>query len=1522
MARKKLNKNLVVVLTLFAFAAIVVLSVLMLRSLQKGDPQHFVDLAVKHEEKGEWRQAALFYGKAWEKSRNWEYLVLRGDMLLNEGEVGMALRDWREVLVNSPDMVQAHLRQLEILLELAQQSGQMRSWTAVQEAAEPLLELETAQKHQAFAHYALGLALMGLESQAADNAERGMHELHEAVRLAPEDVEYAIDLATYQAQRGKQDAGEQLFEELLQRHAEPGAAASKVRTAYAKYLAGQGRSADAERYLNEGVSFAQGESEVLLEARMALADYLARQWATTKTGERTGDSELLRRAEELLMQCVEENPDEFGPSVRLALLYKASQRPERVVEVCDQRLTLGFSRKGLKSGQNKLDAFRLMIMGSEASVAMAQDPEVSQDEGRRAEWLARAESYVAQAGSEFVDHPKVLSQSGRIKLARGGDRDALDDFRRADELYQAAGVVDWENKLRLANLHLDLNEAGAARAVLEEALNQAGDRVVLSCWILYARVLLHNAQRGEPIDAQTAGKVERALAVIASVDPDRPELRQLQAVFLELQGKPGQAGMLTESPTARALLEARERVIQGDTDGAVALLQEALVDAPADNRLVTAAVRDLLRLGRAGEAEAVAKRALELKPDDAQLRKLAVFASEEMSPEDRDAALLDIINSEEDAFQRSWDLIDYYWRREDPAAALRYFAEAEQHLIEKDTEQARKSTIAQHRALLKAKLFVAKQADDAEAMAAARDSAVKYNVDGAEGKSLVGLYHMYRDEVEPAIVALAAAVEAQPTDARSLTYLAQCYQNVERLDAARDLFERATRMNPNEALAHKGLAAIAKQQGEERSYRRHLAICEGLIPGDPWVQGEVLARKEQDNPEQAIIDREALLATDPDNVANLARLAALAETLGDQAKADGYYQRILDIRGDEQGVVALVSKYFVRTGRPESSLEVVNEYVDSKTTADEKADARILIAAHYLGLQELDLAETALLEAADVSRTLAVCHSLGDFNLRTLHRPSEALRWYEQAAELARQQSSPKLSKILGARIICVMHREVDDLDAAQTYVDEFLAEFPDDPQGALWEGELHARRGQIDQAIDAFSRYLEARPNEPYALFQRAQHYGAMGRTAEAIQDLEAIKRVDPTALRLEPRILLARMHRQAGMTDAWLSELESIVADAPDSAPALEELISALIDEGRLVDADRRVTTEINRSGDETDSRWLFLRGRISRDLGKAPEALRDFRRGAELAGYTPEALANVLGLYMQLGQNAEAVRYYDQHAGNTEQTPGLQSHYARALAGAGQMPEAVREFRRAMGLAEAVSVQAVAAVAADIRSAFPGADGLQRAIALFEADVLDGRVARMNRRILARLYEADGRTEASAAELDRLLSTATEDKERVSLLIELAELQQNAGDTARAVELYEDVLRYSSDNWIVLNNIAYLLADELGQTERALPYARRAVAIADRPNTLDTLGWIYVGLGQYPRAVAELSRAVRLAPSDALAHYHLGEAYRRNRQFIEASSVLERGRETAQSIGDTALIELIDTAADRAARGDGDV
>ncbi|MFQ5589718.1 MAG: tetratricopeptide repeat protein [Phycisphaerae bacterium] len=1520
MARKRLNKRLVIAVTLFVFVAAIILSALMLRQLQRGDPKRFVALAVRYGSEEAWEQAALFYRKAWENSGDPAYLVKSGEMLLEGGEVRQALAFWRQALVGDPSLVDAHMKRIELLLELASLLGSVDEHQALRDAAAALIEVdaELTPAQRAFARNANGVALINLASQNEANVENGLAELRKAVELAPDNVDYAIELAMSYARLQRHEEAREIFREYSDRFDSPSREGAKIHSAYARYLAEwpdeedrAGSFEQAEQLFERSLALALNAPAALRGAKLHYAVLLSQRWAESVADEleASASQPLFDHAETLLLQCIEADPDAFDAYVRLATLYKMARRHADVVRLCDERVGRGFSRKGVQAVRDKASAFRLLILASEACVAQAVTASEEGKGERKGELIAEARRYMNDAGAEFPNHPDVLSQSGRLKLALGQERSALEDLRQAYDAYRAKNLVNWENTLILARLHLKLNEPGAAKDIIERVWGESRQSRNTPLLLAYAEALLRT------------NDADRALAVVDSVllrHPSNADARRIKAAVYALQGRPHQAGSLVDSLAMQAMLEAQALSVAGDAAGAVTVRLKALEQNPADVQLVGATVSELLRLNRAAEAQTVLKRAIAADPDSTVFKRLMVLATKGLSDEERDAAVLEIIEDQPDRYRRALDLVDFYARKDDAASALTYLDEAERHLIDRDTPLATNATPAHHRTLLEAKVRFAAALDDEEAMEQARNAAEKYNVDAAGGKTILALYHMQRGEMEPAIAALRAVVELQPTDAVSLTRLGQCLQRTNRNSEARLYYEQAIRINPNEAHAHRGLAALAKSQGDSETYDVELELCGRLIPDDPWVKAELLARQEEADPKSAITRREALLKEHPDDTHNLFRLARLCEAAGEIPDADRYWENLLALvtrqedRNMEQGAVVAAAKYYRRTGRPEKSLRLVTRFAESGKTDEERADAQVLVAAHYLSQGQLDLVKTTLLAAADIAPTFEIAYSIGEFYLRTADRPEAALEWFDRAVELARRDKLPQLRNVLITRITCLLHRSLDDLESAQKHVAEFIAEYPDDPQGQLLASEVHARKGEISEAVAALSEFLEKEPGHLYARIKRAQHYASLGHLTDAIEDLEVIKRSGAAiSSQIAPRILLARLRFHAGRRDAWLRELQSLVEDAPDSTQAFTELVRAYMIEERFDDADTALTSRINRSADKPDPRWFFLRGQVSLEVKDYNRALADFRRGAQLSDFSSESLRRVLDTYWRAKRYQEGIEFYKQHADAVKNDPAVVSRYARLLASAGREPEAVEAFRRAMYLAIEDTAVSVRSVTADLRSA-PWS--VEHALTLFDTPVPAPEAARANDRILVRLYSMSDRAGEAAAKLDHLIHNTTRDALRADLLVERAELHQVLHDYEKTRRDYEEALKYDSDNWIIMNNLAYVLADKLNNSAVALPYAKKAVALSNAATALDTLGWIYTGLGQYSAAIAELSRAIRLDTSLTIAYYHLGETRRRNGEFLEAKLVLDEGLTMAKEAREDSLVALFEAALEK--------
>ena len=109
--------------------------------------------------------------------------------------------------------------------------------------------------------------------------------------------------------------------------------------------------------------------------------------------------------------------------------------------------------------------------------------------------------------------------------------------------------------------------------------------------------------------------------------------------------------------------------------------------------------------------------------------------------------------------------------------------------------------------------------------------------------------------------------------------------------------------------------------------------------------------------------------------------------------------------------------------------------------------------------------------------------------------------------------------------------------------------------------------------------------------------------------------------------------------------------------------------------------------------------------------------------------------------------------------------------------------------------------------------------------------------------------------------------------------------------AKEQYELAYNKMPSSDMIKNNLAILLVNHLPSEENT----RKAVELvsgfstAKEPNYLDTLGWVQLHAGNTPQAISFLQQAVGLKQTPEF-RYHLGMAYKKNGQLVEAKKELE--------------------------------
>jgi Flp pilus assembly protein TadD len=113
-------------------------------------------------------------------------------------------------------------------------------------------------------------------------------------------------------------------------------------------------------------------------------------------------------------------------------------------------------------------------------------------------------------------------------------------------------------------------------------------------------------------------------------------------------------------------------------------------------------------------------------------------------------------------------------------------------------------------------------------------------------------------------------------------------------------------------------------------------------------------------------------------------------------------------------------------------------------------------------------------------------------------------------------------------------------------------------------------------------------------------------------------------------------------------------------------------------------------------------------------------------------------------------------------------------------------------------------------------------------------------------------------------------------VVFVVALASLYDRAGMKKDAIDAYQAALKIEPNNAIVLNNLAYILADSGGYLDEALRMALLARRqLPEFKDILDTIGWIYLKKNLVDSAARVFADLVEKYPTESTFHYNYAMA-----------------------------------------------
>ncbi|NJN05645.1 MAG: tetratricopeptide repeat protein, partial [Rhodobacteraceae bacterium] len=163
-----------------------------------------------------------------------------------------------------------------------------------------------------------------------------------------------------------------------------------------------------------------------------------------------------------------------------------------------------------------------------------------------------------------------------------------------------------------------------------------------------------------------------------------------------------------------------------------------------------------------------------------------------------------------------------------------------------------------------------------------------------------------------------------------------------------------------------------------------------------------------------------------------------------------------------------------------------------------------------------------------------------------------------------------------------------------------------------------------------------------------------------------------------------------------------------------------------------------------------------------------------------------------------------------------------------------------------------------------------------------------------MLARIYVHENKHTAALERLNALAARNTND---VAVWLQIADVHTALTNYPAAARTYETVLAINPKSAPALNNLAWLLAEHLGETSRALELANRARSeMPNDPAMADTAGWVAFRNGDYPRALGLIKESSLRLGNHPEVLFHLGMTHYMMGEEVPARIALENAVQLA--------------------------
>lgn len=1190
---------------------------------------------------------------------------------------------------------------------------------------------------------------------------------------------------------------------------------------YVSFLVNIGQLAQAKNELDNALKTHGNDPKVLFTA--------------ARLYEMTADKERARQVWEKLHEV---QPQNIQPYAALATLAQSQGKYDETITLCNEGLEKIAAQK---SGPSRVAPLRAELMLRRGMARAYQADKTNKTDPEREKLIAAAKEDCDAVILDRGEEVSSLVLAGQLSMLQGRRAEAITLFEKAQQRLPT-GQMDIGLIMMLGQLYSSINQPGQALQLFREA-TAAAPTNPLPLQVSADLLLALN----KPDEAEAFAKK------LLELTPDDLQAKRLLISTVLAQGRQADAQNIIEllkmqnDPSIQnQLLAIRTR--SGKPEERLSGYQALIANKPKDANLREQYLKFLMSRVPPDQVMKELHKAREDLPDAINLKMLEVNLTESASQE-RTAKLVELAKQMTEPFGRAMMLYTLTRNAGNIEEAGKYLAEAA--TIQPDNAQVMEEQLT---------LYTSRKEMELAEQVVKR--AEKLNADGAEGAFYRGRLLSAQGKHPEAIAYFEIGLRKFPKSSTGLTAYGEALFRMGNTNEAVEYFNRALEQNPFNALALKGLAMALMPTNPNRAVR-HAQQAMLLLPDDPWLQAvNEEARDILEPLDKRLTTRVERLRERPDDLPNvqaLARLFFKLENPGDAAKGEVVLKNYLQRHPDSLPTVVQLCQRLIATRRGWQAEELLQQFLRQSRTPQDRQNALLMLARLYNDLKRYSDAEKAYAELVTQNTTDPALYAEFSECLAVQNKFDPALDQLRTAIALPTAQ--PKQYQALVRMLV-----ENKKPDEAEEIIQELSQKFPKDEKLPWLRALLAISRHQPDEAIGHLSTVITKNPDDPLAIWQRAQLYSERGDMAIAIHDLETLKQINPRAFDFKPQLLLLDLLERTGEMVKAKLHATRLIDEASGNSELQLAIAIWLYRTGNYKEAESLI--EAGTKANPTDWRWRLIKGQtylVQNDLPKARDELIEAIR---LNDQALTAITTLGEVWLKLEQPTQALLMLEQAKARKVDSAVCSSQRVIGYLMLGRLKEAEAEIHQ--NLVKIQRGEDLFTLVAQMLATV----GEKTSHELIDEWIKKSTGTPLPLLVKASFLVSQGKIASALEVLNRIDKSIADDQELMVFYLRVQGIgQQQLKKYKDAEASYRTLLKLTPKDVVSLNNLAYMLANELNRPEEAIPLIQQARDIEpDNPNILDTQGVVMLKSGRLDDAERVLRMSLRLAefPEN---RYHVG-------------------------------------------------